>query len=345
MISGADAGAVSVYPGESQEIGMYEAEPSSPEFQRILGQHWYYSVELKPGLFTRGDEHTNVICTRELLSRLAPAGLDICDFGTMEGVIPVLLKRRGARSVVALDAIDSTEKIRLVQACTGQNFEYIPHVSLSRVKEALSERARLSIYSSGWGLAEIQTGFDVVVLSGVLYHVFSPIHVLGLARTLLKRGGLLILETAASNQDRYAQNWVFRGDKWIYPSGTNTWFLTLKLLDYFLRYMKFKPVDCVHGPFYEDIVRVAVTAVAVAGPLPLKAEAEWFLASTKNIDYNEVVNTEWARSTPVEIPYSPGDCLYHSELSGAVDVHLTVKKRPALPEDRNKIILRLGDTT
>jgi 2-polyprenyl-3-methyl-5-hydroxy-6-metoxy-1,4-benzoquinol methylase len=324
---------------------MYGVDPNSPEFQRILSQHWYYSVELKPGLFTRGDEHPNVVCTRELLARLAPSGLDVCDIGTMEGVIPVLLKRRGARSVVALDAIDSGEKVRLVQVCTGESFEYIPRLSLSRVKEALSERARLSSYCSEWGQTKVQTGFDVVVLSGVLYHVFSPFHVLGLARTLLKRGGLLIMETAASNQERYAQNWVFRGDKWIYPGGTDTWFLTLKLLDFFLRFMKFKPVDCVHGPFDEDIARVAVAAVAVADPLPLKAESQWFMKSTSILDWNEIVDTEWARSNPVEVPYSPGDCVYHPELPGVVDLHLTVKKRPALPEDRNKIILRLGDKT
>jgi 2-polyprenyl-3-methyl-5-hydroxy-6-metoxy-1,4-benzoquinol methylase len=322
---------------------LYGVDPNSPEFQRILNQHWYYSMELKPGLYTRGDEHANVICTRELLARLTPLDLDICDIGTMEGMIPVLLKRRGARSVVALDAIDCTEKVRLVQLCTGESFEYVPRVSLSRVREALSERARLSSYSSEWGQTKIPTGFDVVVLSGVLYHVFSPCHVIGLARTLLKRGGLLILETAASCQDRYAQNWVFRGDKWIYPSGTNTWFLTLKLLDHLLRFMKFKPVDCVHGPIFEDITRVAVAAVAVADPLSLEAESEWFMKSTTNIDYNEIVDTEWARNSPVEILYSPGNCVYHPELSGVVDLHLTVKKRPALPDDRNKIIFRLQD--
>ncbi|HYL84934.1 MAG TPA: FkbM family methyltransferase [Candidatus Angelobacter sp.] len=327
----------------TRQSTMCELDPDSPEFRRILSQHWYYSMELRPGLYTRGDEHANVICTRELLARLSPVGLDVCDVGTMEGMIPVLLKRRGARSVVALDAIDCTEKIRLVQLCTGESFEYVPRVSLPRVKEALSERARLSGYSTEWNQTKIQTGFDVVVLSGVLYHVFSPFHVIGLARTLLKRGGLLILETAASCQDRYAQNWVFRGDKWIYPGGTDTWFLTLRLLDHFLRFMKFKPVDCVHGPIYEDIVRVAVAAAAVDNPLPLKAESEWFLKSTTNIDYNEIVDTEWARSSPAEIPYSPGVCLYHPELSGAVDIHRTVKEHPGLPDDRNKIILRLGD--
>lgn len=330
-------------PNAAGQATMSEVDSNSPAFRRILGQHWYYTVELGPGLYTQGDEYANVICTRELVARLSPDSLDVCDIGTMEGMIPVILKRRGARSVVAIDAIDCSEKIRLVQLCTGENFEYLPRVSLSRVKDSLSERARLSNYSAEWNQTKIQTGFDVVVLSGVLYHVFSPFHVIGMARTLLKPGGLLILETAASCQDQYSQNWVFRGDKWIYPSGTNTWFLTLRLLDHFLRFMKFKPIDCVHGPIDDDITRVAVAAVAVDNPLPLEAESEWFLSSTTNIDYNEIVDTEWARSGPVTIPYSSGDCVYHSELAGAVDLHLTVQKRPELPNNRNKIIFRLGD--
>jgi hypothetical protein len=326
-------------PDKPRRTNMYEVDPSSEEFQRILNQHWYYSVELKPGLYTRGDEHNNVICTRELLARLSPAGLDICDIGTMEGIIPVLLKRRGARRVVALDAMDHTEKILLVQSCTGQGFDYIPRVSLSRAKDVLSDRARLSNSGLDWAMTNIQRGFDVLILSGILYHTLSPIHVIGLARTLLRQGGLLILETAASCQDGYAQNWVFQGDKWIYPSGSNTWFVTLRLLDHLLRFMKLKPVDCVHGPIGE-VVRVAVSAVAVADPLPLHVESEWFLKTAEMPEYAEAVDSGWALGS-VDIPFSCGDCVYHPELSGAVDLHMTVKSRPALPHDRNKIILAL----
>ena len=327
---------------------MCEVDSNSCDFQRILSQHWYYSVELKPGLYTQGDEHANVICTRQLLARVSPTGLDVCDIGTMEGMIPVLLKRRGARLVVALDAMDHTEKVRLVQLCTDEKFEYLPRTPLFRVKETLSERARLSsYYSNDWGQTKFQRGFDIVVVSGVLDHVFSPLHLIGLARTLLKPGGLLILETAASCQDGYAQNWVFQGSgKWIYPGGSNTWFPTLRLLDHFLRFMKLKPVDCVHGPIWDDVLRVGVTAVAVDDPLALKDESEWFIpTATNTIEYDEVVDSEWSRSSPVRIQYAPGDCVYHADLAGAVNLHLTVKERPALENDRNKIIFRMEDKT
>lgn len=319
---------------------MYNVNIASPDFKRHLSETWYYTIELQPGLFTRGAEHPNVILNRELLRRCALAGREVCDVGTMEGVVPVLAKRRGARSVVALDAVDLTERVRLVQQCYGESFEYYPRISLSHAKEFLSERARLSRY---WGQTRVETGFDVVIVAGVLYHVFSPLHVLGLARTLLKQGGLLILETAASCQDRYTQDWVFQGNKWIYPSGTNTWFITLKLLDHFLRLFKLKAIDCIHLPIEDDITRVAVAAVAVDEPLPLKAESEWFVPSTTNLDYNEIVDVAWASGTAQEITYSPGGNVFHSELPGVVDLHKTAKKQPSIPYHRDKIVLHLAD--
>lgn len=319
---------------------MYNVDAASPDFERLLSENWYYTMELKPGLFTRGAEYPAAVLNRELLRRCTLAGREVCDVGTMEGMIPILAKRRGARSVVALDAIDLTERVRLVQQCYGESFEYYPRISLSHAKEFLTERARLSRY---WGQLRVQTGFDMVILTGVLYHVFSPLHLIGLARTFLRQGGLLILETAASCQDRYTQDWVFQGDGWIYPSGTNTWFITLRLLDHLLRLFRLKPIDCVHLPINKDITRVALAAVAVSEPLALKAESEWFVPSTTNLDYNEIVDMDWAAGGVVEMPYSAGDNIFHSEIPGAVDLHKTVKKRPSLPADRDKIILHLAD--
>ena len=328
-------------PSQPSKNPLYAVDSGSSEFQRLLNETWYYTLELKPGVFTRGAEYPSAALNRELLRRATLLGRDACDIGTMEGLIPILLKRRGARSVVAMDAVDLTERVRLVQECYGQRFEYYPRISLSRAKDFLSERANLSHY---WGQARVERGFDVVVLTGVLYHVFSPLHLLGLVRTLLREGGLLILETAASCEDRYAQNWVFDGKGWIYPGGTDTWFVTLKLLDYFLRYLKLKPIDCVHLPANQEnsVTRVAIAATAVTEVLPLEAESQFFVTSTNNIDYNEVVDIGWARGGPVEIPYSPGDNVWHSN-TVSVDLHNTVKERPSLPYDRDKIVLHLSD--
>jgi len=319
---------------------MYNVDANSPDFQRLLKEQWYYTIELLPGIFSRGAEYPSAVMNRELLRRCKLTDREVCDIGTMEAIIPILAKRQGAKSVVALDAVDLTERVRLVQQCYGVEIEYYPRVSLNRTKEFLGERASLSRY---WGQRRVERGFDVVTLTGVLYHVFSPLHLLGLMRTLLRPGGLLILETAASCHDRYTQDWVFHGKGWIYPSGTNTWFPTLRLLDHCLRFFKLKPIDCVHLPINNDIVRVALVAVAIDEPISLKAESEWFLTSTQNLDYNEVVDTEWAKGGGVQIPYSPGDNAYHDELPGVVDLHKTVKKRPSMAVSRDRIVLHLAD--
>jgi len=68
--------------------------------------------------------------------------------------------------------------------------------------------------------------------------------------------------------------------------------------------------------------------VATANPLPLKAESEWFIKSTMNLDYNDVVDTAWAEGDAIEIPYPSSNCVNHEELSTAVDLHRTVEGVP-----------------
>ena len=53
--------------------------------------------------------------------------------------------------------------------------------------------------------------FDVVVLSGVLYHCFGPLHTLAMARSLIRTGGLMIVETFAVVDEQYAMYFNARG--------------------------------------------------------------------------------------------------------------------------------------
>lgn len=319
---------------------LYAVNLSSPELARILDQYWYYRIELGDGLFTGSSDYNNVALTRELLRRLDPRGLDACDIGTMEGLVPILLKRRGARSVLATDGADYTDKVELVKRCYNVSFDYCPHVPLSHLKAVLEDRQRLAGSVNG---RPRRRGFDVVVLSGLLYHVFSPLHVLGLARTLLRDGGILILETATWPADEFTQRWMFDGRKWIYPNGTNTWFLSLQLLDHFLRFVRFRPIDCVHSGVYEGVVRTAVAAIAVPDPIARESEKEWFLPSTTNFDYEELVDVHWATPSVAAIPYSPGDNMGPLESPDMIDLHQSVTKLPEWPADPSKMILRLAD--
>ena len=68
---------------------------------------WYYSVELMPGLITRGQYPDSFpMLPRILLRNCDLHGTTCLDLGSMEGLVPVLMYRQGAKAVLATDAID-----------------------------------------------------------------------------------------------------------------------------------------------------------------------------------------------------------------------------------------------
>src|SRR3954454_4812889 len=64
---------------------------------------WYYSVELRPGVFTKGEDFPSAALPRAALSRAEPKGWRCLDIGAMEGLITTVLCRRGAGRVIAYD--------------------------------------------------------------------------------------------------------------------------------------------------------------------------------------------------------------------------------------------------
>ncbi len=76
---------------------------------------WYYNIELEEGGFTDGTARKNLALTRKLLRNVDVKGKTCIDIGTTEAVIPVLLKRAGAKTVVAYDRLDISEKVNLVK--------------------------------------------------------------------------------------------------------------------------------------------------------------------------------------------------------------------------------------
>ena len=154
--------------------------PEFPNTQReleqseLFGENWYYSVELLPGVYTPGANHRNIGLTRSLLARTDVANRSCLDIGTMEAAIPVLLSRRKATPVVAVDLFNCNDRIAAVQHYTGTRFEYFPGLTHELTAPFLEERG--------------YANFDIVVLSGVLYHCYGPMHVLAMARSLLRTG-------------------------------------------------------------------------------------------------------------------------------------------------------------
>jgi 2-polyprenyl-3-methyl-5-hydroxy-6-metoxy-1,4-benzoquinol methylase len=319
-------------------------DQTSEEFQQLLSRYWYYSLEHAPGRFTNADLHPNIVVWRDLLQRVALKGAQCIDVGCMEGMAATLLARRDTKNVLAIDALDFSDKVSVVKAIYGVKFKYHPRISLPETLNFLRERQRLEAFGQS---AMEPRGFDVAIMTGLLYHAFSPLHIIGLARSLLRPGGIVVFETAASTRDEFAMHWNFNGNGWIYPNGTNTWFITLRLLDHFMRFLRLKPVDVCHVQGSGDIVRVGVTAVAVDEPLGLEREGGCFHETTSNFGYHDLVDLHFAQSRPgqgrppISVDARPG--LFFHEGTNLVDIHRSVTERPALAPDPDRIRFRLVD--
>jgi 2-polyprenyl-3-methyl-5-hydroxy-6-metoxy-1,4-benzoquinol methylase len=199
---------------------------------KLYSKFWYYGIELLPGVATRGQfPETMPLLPRMLLRNCNLKGADCLDVGSMEGLIPVLMCRQGARRVLAADFnFHAYSKMVAVMRYYG--------VAFSFKRLGLLYDLANKIYSPKW------RGFDLVNLSGVLYHVFSPFHVLAGVRPLLKKDGLMIVSTNVINRDDFSMEFNNSGKL---QSESNTfWYPSIDMFDYMLRYFQLAPIDCLY---------------------------------------------------------------------------------------------------
>jgi 2-polyprenyl-3-methyl-5-hydroxy-6-metoxy-1,4-benzoquinol methylase len=211
--------------------GYFPADAEALLRSELFNSWWYYSIELLPGLVTKGIYHDSLpFLPRMMLRRCELEGMSCLDLGSMEGLIPVLMSRGGAREVTAIDAVDHClEKLQAVKHYYGVDFKY------ESVGPMYDLHRKLQGHS-----------FDLINCSGLLYHLFSPMTLLGGLRPLLKRNGLLIVSTNIVIEEGFTMDFNNAGRM---QSEANTfWYLSVKLFDYLLRYLKLAPVDYIFLP-------------------------------------------------------------------------------------------------
>jgi 2-polyprenyl-3-methyl-5-hydroxy-6-metoxy-1,4-benzoquinol methylase len=264
---------------------------------------WYYSVELLPGLITKGQYPDSFPMLPRILLRNCDLRETTClDVGSMEGLMPVVMCRQGAKAVLATDAIDHCrEKMAALRYYYNATFEFQQVGLMYDLNRKLRKSGRAS--------------FDVINLSGLLYHVFSPLMVLAGVRPLLKRNGLIIISTnvVADNSFTMQLNNAGRLQK----EANTFWYLSVGALDYLLRYLKLAPIDCLyisHVDITSSSVRyvtdvesgyLAVVCRATDNPLPWRDD-NWMLKSTQlSWEYNGLVDWDSCnRQAVTQVPYS-----------------------------------------
>ncbi|MDR3614358.1 MAG: DUF1698 domain-containing protein [Candidatus Obscuribacterales bacterium] len=283
-----------------------------PRQQDLYWQgHWYYSLELEPGEFTPGFDHGNVFLTRSALKNVPVAGLSCLDIGCMEGLISILLSRRGAARIVAYDRIPQPEKVDYVRQKLRAEFDYRSGFPLSRLADKVSEI------------------FDLVVFSGVYYHMFDPLAGLLRARSFLRNGGIMLIETAAVMSDEVCNYFNSSGRFYAWQ---NYWFPSLAALDYQLRFCRLKPLDVFY--FKQEskaqglqLCRVCIPCLAVSD-VPADLSDTW-IADDYSGDFSELIDWTRLQSDRLTVGYqTKNQGLIMRADSGGIDVYQSAINQP-----------------
>lgn len=308
----------------------------------LYKQWWYYSIELLSDLITSGQYENSIpMLPRLMLRRCNLSGQDCLDLGSMEGLIPALMARGGARRVLATDAVDHcVEKIAALQHYHQVTFEYR---SVGLMYD-LSKKLR-------------SESFDLVNCSGLLYHVISPFHVLAGIRPLVKRNGLVIVSTNVVQTNDYVMDFNQQG---CWQDEINTfWYVSIPLLDYTLRYLKLEPIDCAYLPHnrIESHIRyvgirpsgyLSVVCRAVDHPLATTQDGWMTASAARSWEYQGLVDWKGAAGQEVsQIEYKGNKerkC-FRNDLA-SMDLLRAVEEMPSLTRAErisDAHVLRLRD--
>lgn len=298
----------------------------------IFQQQWYYSIELLRGLFSFGKNYANIVLTRKILENIIINDQSCIDIGTMEGFIPILLKRRGAKRVIAYDRrSDLVGRINLVKEAYNVDFQFLCGMNFNELSSILKAKKILP--------------FDLVVFSGILYHMIDPLCGLALARGLVRNGGILLLETAAVIDKKMAM--YFNAGGRFYPR-TNYFMISLDALDYMLRLLRLKPLDVIYFKQRKNvetdmqICRICIPSLAINKCL--NSNGDQWMRRDFQVDFNEYINWKLLENGKPNTKYRTfNKNLYFREDTGSVNVYETVVNNPEYPINEKDMILKLDD--
>jgi 2-polyprenyl-3-methyl-5-hydroxy-6-metoxy-1,4-benzoquinol methylase len=210
-------------------VSDYPLTPAALE--KMKEAKWYYTIQLHDGSIVKGFYEDNLTLLPRLLQRrISLMGMRCLDIGPGDGLLPIVAKKGGA-SIAAIADYDArfvAEKLQYLQAI------HQCELDINYIGRAHNVTKLLSKYP---------TGFDYINLSGVLYHVHSPLDVLAAARSLLRPNGLMIVSTITVLSDGYFME--FNNNGHLQNEPTTYWYISLPLLDYMLRLLCLLPIDVI----------------------------------------------------------------------------------------------------
>jgi tRNA (mo5U34)-methyltransferase len=147
---------------------------------------WVHQIDLGGGFVTPG-QWGPVQPMRQALADLDFRGKKVLDVGCWDGLYAFEAEQRGASEVYATDLL------------TQRPFADQPTFAVARA--ALKSGVKYFPQTSVYDVEEIGVrDFDIVLFSGVYYHLKDPLRALAMLRRVMKDGGQLVVEGAILNQ-------------------------------------------------------------------------------------------------------------------------------------------------
>jgi len=169
--------------------------------------YWYHKMELAPGLVTPGFALEPIWDqVRKVRDRIDYKGRAILDIASFDGMFAFEAERRGAERVIATDCLyKSFENFLFCREVFSSSITPYYNVSPYNLCD------RLDVYfDERYANETDDRRFDVVQHLGLLYHLRDPMLSLMQARSVLKPGGALLIETDFI-MDREESVMVFNG--------------------------------------------------------------------------------------------------------------------------------------
>jgi SAM-dependent methyltransferase len=243
--------------------------------KQIAKRPWYHRMDLGNGIRTPGfaweGTWDNI---RKVRNAVDYTGKAVLDLGSWDGMWAFEAEALGAALVVATDCMNywqipwqqGMNNLMLVREALFS--EVIPfwNVSVNNIRERLDG----ILYSHPL----LKDGFDVVHHLGILYHLRDPLLSLSQTRSVLRDGGVILLETAVHGTDPSCSMHFNTDQKAIYDDFSTWWAPTIPCLREMLKTSLFEIEDeqvLSSGQDDNPIYRMSIRAKAVA-PRPKVGE-------------------------------------------------------------------------
>ena len=205
---------------------------------------WYHKIDLGQGVITPGlniDPLWDMI--RKTRNKINYEGKKVIDIASFDGMWAFEAEKLGAELVVATDVYFETFK-NFLFCKEVLNSKVIPYYNVS----PYDLWNRMDVFlQENWGVQRpYERLFDIVQHLGLLYHLRDPMLTLSQARSVIKSGGYLLIETAVvvnENASLMLFNGIPPDNQRIYPDTTTWWAPTLPCLKEMLKASLFEPIE------------------------------------------------------------------------------------------------------